>query len=143
LAQDPRTPDLLRDFAVNPVRDVTAPTRLELQQGSAEALPLADKSADLVMTVLALEQMERIRPAALREIARVARHHVVMIEPFREWNAEDLWRGYIQRHDYWSGAIDDLPAFHLIPRAASVDMPQKLTFRTGIVVADVKAGRVF
>jgi hypothetical protein len=89
------------------------------------------------MTVLALEQMERIRPAALREIARVARRHVVMIEPFRDWNSDGHRPSYIKRHDYWSGAIDELSSYDLTPIAATADMPQKLTFRAGIVVAGV------
>jgi hypothetical protein len=138
LAADAGTPRLLEDFLINPVRDPSAPTRLELQQGSAEMLPLPDKSVAMAITVLALEQMERIRDAALGELARVARRHVVMIEPFGDWNQEPRHREYIRRLDYWSGALDDLSAFGLVPVAASADIPQKLAFRVGIVVAAVE-----
>jgi hypothetical protein len=137
LALDPATPRLLERVVVDGVRDRAALSRLDLQQGSADALPVPDKSVDLVMTVLALEQMERIRDAALRELARVARRHVVMIEPFRDWNSEGRQLEYIRRLDYWSAAIDDLPAFGLTPIAADADIPQKLTSRAGIVVAEV------
>ncbi len=141
LAADARTPDLLREFVVDEVRDVSALQRLDLRQGSAEALPLADRSVDMVITVLALEQMNRIRESALREIARVARRHVVMIEPFRDWNEDGHRREHIRRNDYWSAAIDDLPAFGLTPIVATADVPQKLKFHTGIVVAEVSGGR--
>lgn len=137
LAADPDTPRLLEGFVVDPIRDVTATTRLDLRQGSAEALPLPDKSVDMVITVLALEQMERIRETALRELARVARRHVVMIEPFRDWNSDPPYREYIRQLDYWSAALDDLPAFGLVPVAADADIPQKLTSRAGIVVASI------
>ena len=42
-------------------------------QGSAAELSFPDGAFDLVMTVLAIEQMERIRARALAEITRVAR----------------------------------------------------------------------
>jgi hypothetical protein len=140
LAADPRTDVLLRDFVVTSVRDRTAPARLALALGSADALPFPDRSFDTVVTVLALEQMERIRPLVLREIARVAQRHVVMIEPFREWNSDGHRPDYIKHHDYWSGAIADLQSCGLRPIAATADMPQKLTFRAGIVVAEVTHG---
>jgi hypothetical protein len=63
-----------------------------------------------------------------------------MIEPFKEWNSDGHRPEYIRRHDYWSGAINDLPSYGLTPIAASADMPQKLTFRAGIVVAEVNHG---
>ncbi len=141
LAAAAGTPDLLREFVVDEVRDVSALQRLDLRQGSAEALPLPDKSVDMVITVLALEQMDRIRESALREIARVARRHVVMIEPFRDWNEDGHRREHIRRNDYWSAAIDDLPAFGLTPIVATADVPQKLKFHAGIVVTEVAGGR--
>ena len=135
-AADPATARLLEGFV--PVRDSAAIERLHLVQGSAEALPLADKSVDMVITVLALEQMERIRDRALRELARVARRHVVMIEPFRDWNSDPRYREYIRRLDYWSAGLEDLSAYGLEPIAAQVDIPQKLTSRAGLVVARVE-----
>jgi len=140
LALDPATPRLLEDFVVDPLRDGGAAARLDLCQGSAEALPLPDKSVDMVMTVLALEQMEQIRDKALRELARVARRHVVMIEPFRDWNSQPRHREYIRQLDYWTAAIEELPAYGLIPVAATADVPQKLTSHAGIVVTDVERG---
>jgi len=138
LAGDAATPARLAPFAILPLADPTAPGRLDLQQGSALALPLADDSVDMVVTVLALEQMEAIRETALRELARVARRHVVMIEPFADWNAEGHRLEYIRRHDYFAARVDELPRYGLRPVVATVDMPNKLTFRAGLVVAAVE-----
>jgi hypothetical protein len=141
LAAGEDTPRLLDGFVLERVRDASALGRLDLRQGRAETLPWPDKSVDMVFTVLALEQMDRIRESVLGELARVARRHVVMIEPFREWNADGPRREFIRRFDYWSGAMADLPAFGLVPIAATIDMPQKLTFRAGMVIAEVNPGR--
>ena len=135
-AEDDRTPATLASFAAGPLRDPAAPRRLLLQQGSAAALPLADKSVDLVFTVLALEQMERVRAAALAELARVARRHVAMIEPFADWTTEPHRRGYITRHDYFASTVEGLRESGLTPLVTFVDMPNKLSFRAGLVVAE-------
>jgi hypothetical protein len=139
LARDPETVRTLKDFAVGPILDPLAPARLDLRVGSAAALPLPDKSMDMVITVLALEQMERIRAQALRELARVARRHVIMIEPFYDWNAAGHRRKYIERYDYFDARIEDLPEYGLTPIVATADMPNKLAFRAGVVVTAVHA----
>jgi len=137
LGADPSTPEQLADFSVAPLVDVEAPRRLDLRQGSADALPLADKSVDVAITVLALEQMERIRDAACAELARVARRHVIMVEPFLDWNAEGHRRRYIATHDYFSLRVEELRRYGLEPIVATADMPNKLSFRAGVVVAAV------
>jgi SAM-dependent methyltransferase len=138
LAFDPSTAERLAAFAVEPLRDRGAPRRLALEQGSAVALPLASKSVDMIVTVLALEQMERIRERALRELARVARRWVVMIEPFADWNGEGHRRAYIERHDYFAATVRDLAGVGLAPVAATADLPNKLAFRVGLVIATVQ-----
>jgi ubiquinone/menaquinone biosynthesis C-methylase UbiE len=138
LAHAPATHTRVAPFATGPLRDPDAPRRLDLREGTADALPLADKSVDVAMTVLALEQMESIRDAALAELARVARRHVIMIEPFADWNAEGHRREYIRRHNYFAGRIADLPRFGLTPAVVTADMPNKLSFRAGLVAADVE-----
>jgi ubiquinone/menaquinone biosynthesis C-methylase UbiE len=138
LSADPLTPGQLESFAVGALRDVTAPGRLDLRQGSADALPLEDKSVDVAVTVLALEQMEQIRDQAIAELSRVARQHVVMIEPFADWNMDGHRREYIRRHDYFAARVADLPRYGLVPLVATADMPNKLSFRAGLVVAAVE-----
>jgi ubiquinone/menaquinone biosynthesis C-methylase UbiE len=141
LAADATTAAVLEPFAVSPLRDRHGPRRLVLREGPADALPLPDKSVDMAITVLALEQMERVREAALVELARVARRHVVMIEPFADWNREPHRRGYIAKHDYFAASVDDLRRVGLTPLVATADMPNKLQFRAGVVVASVAEGR--
>jgi SAM-dependent methyltransferase len=137
LAADSRTRGMLAPFAVDEVRQDAAIDTSVFCQGSAEALPLASKAVDVAFTVLALEQMEQIRDAALRELCRVARRHVVMIEPFREWNADGIRRRHIELRHYFDAATTDLPRYGLKPIVASADFPNKLTFHAGLVVAEV------
>ena len=137
LASDELTARHLESFAVCSLRDEAAPQRIVFAQGSAEKLPFHENSVDMAVTVLALEQMERVREAALHELSRVARRHVVMIEPFRDWNGEGHRREFIRRNDYFSGRLSELREHALEPCVAMVDMPNKLTFRVGLVVAEV------
>jgi hypothetical protein len=83
--------------------------------------------------------MERIRAAALSELARVARRWVVMIEPFADWNADGHRRAYIQQNDYFAARTDELSEYGLTPIVVTADMPNKLSFRAGLVVASVAA----
>ena len=138
LSADSSTAAALSGFAIGALADPEAPRRLQLHHGSAAALPLADKCVDVAFTVLALEQMERVRQQALAELARVARRYVVMIEPFADWNTEPHRRGYIERHDYFASTVEGLRASGLIPVLATADMPNKLSFRAGLVVAEVE-----
>ena len=137
LAADPRTRAMLAPFAVDEVRQDAAIDASAFCQGSADALPLASKAVDVAFTVLALEQMEEIRDAALRELCRVARRYVVMIEPFREWNADGIRRRYIELRHYFDAATSDLPRYGLKPIVANADFPNKVTFHAGLVVAEV------
>ena len=120
-------PARMHDFSPLAVRDPMAFKRIRFLQGNAAALPFEDGSIDLVLTVLALEQMENIRDRALSEIGRVARGHALMIEPFRDMNpwGRRAWRNVMAR-DYFRGRIADLPRYGLDPVWAVGDMPQEL-----------------
>ena len=79
-------PRQLADYIPLESKDPAAFKRISLMIGSAADLPFADGAFDLVYTMLAVEQMERIRNSALSEIARVSGGHVLMLEPFRDAN---------------------------------------------------------
>jgi SAM-dependent methyltransferase len=128
-------PKPMQAFAPLPLLDVGAFQRVRFVQGDAARLPLADGSVDLVVTILALEQMERVRERALAEIARVARRHTLMIEPFRELNERGPSRRYIVARDYFQGRIADLPRYGLEPELVLDDFPQEFYLRAGAVVA--------
>lgn len=127
---------LLQGYSPLPVRDSTALSRIEFVQGDAASLPFEDDSFDLVMTVLAVEQMEGIRGRALAEIARVARRHVLMLEPFRDANRTVLRRLYVHSRDYFRGSIGELADFGLKPVWATGDYPQEAFLGTALALSE-------
>ena len=125
-------------FFVGGIADPQAPTRVDLQRGTAAQLPYRNGAFEVVYTVLALEQMESIREAALREVRRVASRYVVMIEPFQELNADGLRRQFIASSHYFDARIDALHESGLRPVFTLTDIPNKVLFHVGLVVADVR-----
>ncbi len=139
IQDEPALPQAIHDYAPVPVRDPEAFRRVRFLKGSAAELPFADGAFDLVITVLAVEQMERIRSKALAELARVARRHVLMIEPFRDVN-RSLWsRLNVYRRDYFRGSIDELGRYGLKPILALDDFPQEAFLKACMVVAQKEA----
>jgi SAM-dependent methyltransferase len=133
-------PEAMQAYAPLALRDPGAFGRIRFVQGNAADLPFADRSFDLTYTVLALEQMERLRERALLEIARVSGGHTLMIEPFRDVNGA-LWpRLNIARRDYFRGAIGDLPSYGLEPVLALDDFPQECFLKACAVLSHVEAG---
>jgi SAM-dependent methyltransferase len=135
--QNDLLPPHLQAFAPLSLHDPAAFRRVTFQSGDATALPFAPKSFDLVITVLALEQMERIRDRALNEIARVSAGHAFMVEPFREANASGIARRYVVARDYLRAGIADLPAHGMQPLWATADMPQEAFLKACAVLAKV------
>ena len=109
--------------------------RIAFQQGSPAELPFADGEFDLVFTVLAAEQLERIRDQALAEIARVARSYVLMLEPFRDANLKGVRRLNALTRDYFRGSIKGLERFGLEPVWATEDFPQEAFVGSPLVLA--------
>jgi SAM-dependent methyltransferase len=134
-------PPGLADFAPLPLADPSAYQRIEFRQGNAVRLPFEDGAFDLVYTVLALEQMERVRSQALSEIARVAARNALMIEPFRDVN-QALWpRLNVLRRDYFRGRINDLGRYGLEPVLALDDFPQEAFLKVCAVLSEKHAAR--
>jgi ubiquinone/menaquinone biosynthesis C-methylase UbiE len=135
VAEEGRLPDALRQFSPLPVADESAVSRIRFEKGSAERLPFQDSSFDAVFTSLALEQMEAIRAQALSEIVRVAKSHVVMLEPFYDVNSSGLRRRYVKAYDYFQGTLSDLPGYGLEVVSIEKEMPHKAWLGTALVVA--------
>jgi ubiquinone/menaquinone biosynthesis C-methylase UbiE len=132
-------PEAMQAFAPLPLSDPTAFRRIRFVRGSAADLPFADGAFDLMMTILALEQMERIRQAALAEVARVTGRHAFLIEPFRELNDRG-WRFFNRvKRDYFAGRVSDLPQFGLEPEFVVADYPQEVFLRTCAVLCRKRA----
>ena len=119
-------PDNLLSFAPAPIQDPAAFKRIRFEQGSAADLPFGDGEFDLVYTSVAVEQMESIRHRALGEIARTARDHVFLCEPFYDVNQSGIARRYVVARDYFQGPIGDLPRYGLEPYWATNDLPHKI-----------------
>jgi len=126
---------IIRAYTPLETRDPAALHRIRFVQGDASAMPFEDSSFDLVMTVLAVEQMESIRAAALRELARVTRGHALMLEPFRDMNAAGLKRLYVKSRGYFRGSIGELRSYGLEPVWATDDFPQEAFLGTALVLA--------
>lgn len=135
--------DIVHAYSPLEISDRSAVGRINFVQGNAAAMPFDGGSFDLVMTVLAVEQMERIRFAALSEIARVTASHVLMLEPFRDANASGLKRLYVRSRNYFRGSIDELRGFGLTPLWATADYPQEAFLGTALVLARRDAGSAF
>ncbi len=133
-AQD-KLPAALAEYIPLPNPEPTAFKRIRFVTGSAAELPFADGEFDLVYTVLAVEQMERIRETALAEIARVSRGHVLMLEPFRDTNRKGLRRLYAVSRNYFRGSIQDLARFGLELVWATDDFPQEAFLGSPLVLS--------
>lgn len=121
----PRLPDAMQDYAPLPLKDAEAFRRIKFMQGNAAELPFADNSFDLVTTVLALEQMERIRHRALSEISRVSAKYLLNIEPFKDVNSAVWPRRNVMQRNYFRGAINDMTRYGMTPTLAFDDFPQE------------------
>ncbi|HIF09460.1 MAG TPA: class I SAM-dependent methyltransferase [Sneathiellales bacterium] len=130
-------PQLIADYCPWEVADKLAYQQIEFLQGNATNLPFDDDSFDLVFTRQALEQMEAVRDLALAEISRVARAHVVMLEPFADFNQSPANRDFVSAKDYFSLTLDELSSFGIEVMATYDDFPQKLTLGQGLVVGKV------
>jgi SAM-dependent methyltransferase len=135
LQQEARLPEHLVRFAPEPLRDLSAFRRIDFRLGNAASLEFAQQSFDLVYTVLALEQMERLRERALAEIARVTRRHYFGFEPFLDVNASGWERLYVLGRDYFRGRIEDLAQYGLTPQWALRDFPQERFLKACAVLA--------
>jgi SAM-dependent methyltransferase len=138
LQREPALPKAMQDYAPLPLADETAFRRVRFVQADASRLPFPDGAFDLVVTILALEQMERVREAALAEVARVAGRHTIMIEPFAELNDAGGRLHYAVSRDYFRGRIADLPRLGLRPALALDDFPQEAFLGACLVLAETR-----
>lgn len=129
-------PRAMQAYAPLELADTTAFRRIRFVQGSAAELPFEDNSFDLVTTILSLEQMERIRDRALREITRVSSRYLFNIEPFRDLNDRGGARRNVIQRNYFRGRIDDLKRYGFSPKLAMKDFPQEAFLKAGAVLSE-------
>lgn len=111
--------------------------KVNIHQGTAKKLPFKDKSFDITVTRLALEQMEAIRSEALKEITRVTKKYCILIEPFKEFNDKGLRKYHVQGHNYFQAKISDLKKYNMKPVFMYQDWPHKITIKPILVVAKI------
>ena len=120
------------------VRNADALRRIEfLEEGSALEMPFADRTFDASFTCLVLEQLQQHLPQVLREMRRVTAGYCVFIEAFHEANTP-LGRAYLRSRDYFRARYRSFAEHGLEPVYFTTAMPQKLRFRTGLLVARVR-----
>ncbi len=135
LQSEARFPEHLRKFSPDPVRDADAYRRIEFFQGSAAELPFDAGSFDMVLTCVALEQMETIRSQVMRELHRVSNRWLATLEPFRDINDKGLRLAHVRRTNQIKLKIDDLRDYGWRNLFVSSDLPQKISLAALLVVA--------
>jgi 2-polyprenyl-3-methyl-5-hydroxy-6-metoxy-1,4-benzoquinol methylase len=127
--------------------------RITVVRGNALALPFADASFDFALLSLTLHHLDAAaQPAALRELARVARRALIVNELERSWPnyagarllAATLWRhNPITRHDGPVSVRQAFTADELLAcaRAAGLHNPrvQRRVFYRLVLIADAAA----
>ncbi len=125
-------------LAPAPLVDATAHQRVQWVQADASRLPLKAAAVDMVISCLALEQMDSVRQEVLRELRRVAAAGYVGIEPFADWNTASPKQDYITNYSYWRGDLAELEGAGFTVRESSDAFPQKVLFGVGLVWAEIR-----
>jgi SAM-dependent methyltransferase len=111
--------------------------RIEHVQGDASRMAFSDGGFDVSYSCLSLEQMPTAIPEVLREMARVTRGYCVFLEPFADANGL-LGRAQLRALDYFRSDVSYLRSFGLEPVHFTTAIPQKVRFKTGLLVAKVR-----
>jgi ubiquinone/menaquinone biosynthesis C-methylase UbiE len=137
LVVDP-LPELVRLSGVDSITDEqrAALARIEVTQGNAAEMPFPDGSFDVSYSCLSLEQMPESIPAVLAEMARVTRSYCVFLEPFADANGP-LGRAQLRALDYFRSSVGSLREYGLERVHFTTAIPQKVRFKTGLLVARV------
>ena len=109
--------------------------RLAFTRGDATAMPYPDASFDLAFTYLVLEQIPSAYPQVVREMARVSRRYCAFVEPFADANGP-LGRAQLRSLDYFRARTGEFRELGLEPVCFTTAIPQKVHFRTGLLVAE-------
>ena len=139
LQREPALPTYLAAYAPLPQKDTQAFKRIAFVQGDATRMPFGANEFDLVFTVLAIEQMERVRHSALAEIARVTKSYLLNLEPFRDVNTSFWRRLNVASRDYFRGSVEEMRSYGLDPLWATDDFPQEVFLGSALVLSKKRA----
>ena len=134
-------PELLRFLGVESLSQDqrAALSRIRFIHASATAIPLPDKTFDLVFTSQVLEQMgwRDQYKGALAEARRLSRKRAVFIECFHECN-HGLQRFYLIYKNYFRDRWKKFGDYGLEPVSFSDDVPMKFLYQSGVLVCEVR-----
>lgn len=131
----PALPDHILNYSPLEQVDRQAFKRIEFTHGDACAMPYRTGEFDLVFTVGAIAQMEAVKDAALKEIARVTGGHLLALEMFGDAN-RNLWRRMsVASRGFFREPIDALRPYQFEPLWATVDFPQDAFFAFALVLS--------
>jgi ubiquinone/menaquinone biosynthesis C-methylase UbiE len=134
-------PELLRFLGIEALspEQRAAAARIRFIHASATAIPLPDKSFDLVFTNQVLEQMgwRGQYKAALAEARRLSRKRAVFIECFQECN-HGMQRFYLIYKNYFRDRWKRFGDYGFEPVSFSDDVPMKFLYQSGVLVCDVR-----
>ena len=128
-------PREIASFSPLPPKDLSAHRRIRFQQASAANLPFEPGSFDLVFSCQALEQMKAVSDLAISQIRRVTRRGAVMIEPFSDYNEDQMRRHRIRSQAYFDASVADLASFDLKPAFICADIPAKIAMGVAVIAA--------
>jgi SAM-dependent methyltransferase len=134
IVAEPVLPEPVRRYTALPVKDETAYRRIEFVQANAAKLPFANNEFDLVFTRQALEQMNEVRHEAVAELARISSNHVLMFEPFAEFNRNSIRQAYIRSMDYFQMSLQELKQHGLSPVCIFDRFPAKVALGIQMVL---------
>lgn len=128
-------PSHLLSYAPLEQRDLGAFKRINFVQGNACTMPFESGEFDLAFTMVSIAQMKQVKEAALSEIARVTRGHLLTMETFGDVN-RSLWRRLtLASRGFFDGKISELRAFRLDPVWATEDFPQEALLGLALVLS--------
>jgi SAM-dependent methyltransferase len=118
-------------------RSEEAPELAEVrfEQVDATSLPYESDTFDLAFTYLVLEQIPELYPQVVAEMARVSRRYCAFVEPFADANGL-LGRAQLRSLDYFRARTTEFRRHGLEPVFFTTAIPQKVHFRTGLLVAE-------
>jgi protein-L-isoaspartate O-methyltransferase len=109
--------------------------RLRFTCGDATRMPYEDDSFDLALTYLVLEQIPEAYAQVVREMGRVSRRWCAFVEPFADANGA-LGQAQLRSLDYFRARTAEFRELGLEPVHFTTAIPQKVHFRTGLLVAE-------
>lgn len=126
-------PPILRQYCPFPIDSTFQGSVPVFHQASAAETMYTAGQFNLVYSMQALEQMNDIKSAVVRELHRICAGYLILFEPFREFNQDPLRRQGIAARGYLNASVEDLVAagFEILEQW---ELPTKHHYGIGLVI---------